>query len=32
MFEGADIQPVKKGEEYVVEFTQKMTLQEVSTC
>ena len=27
MFEGADIQPVKKGEEYVVEFTQKMTLQ-----
>ena len=27
MFEGADIQSVKKGEEYVVEFTQKMTLQ-----
>lgn len=27
MFEGAEIQPVKKGDEYVVEFTQKMTLQ-----
>ncbi|MCD7992691.1 MAG: ABC transporter ATP-binding protein [Clostridia bacterium] len=27
MFEGADIQPVKGGDEYVVEFTQKMTLQ-----
>ena len=27
MFEGADIQPVKRGDEYVVEFTQKMTLQ-----
>ena len=27
MFEGADIKPVKNGDEYVVEFTQKMTLQ-----
>lgn len=27
MFEGADIHPVKGGDEYVVEFTQKMTLQ-----
>ena len=27
MFEGAEIQPVKSGDEYVVEFTQKMTLQ-----
>ena len=27
MFEGAEIQPVKRGDEYVVEFTQKMTLQ-----
>jgi teichoic acid transport system ATP-binding protein len=27
MFEGADIKPVKRGDEYVVEFTQKMTLQ-----
>ena len=27
MYEGADIRPVKKGEEYVVEFTQKMNLQ-----
>ncbi len=27
MYEGADIQPVKRGEEYQVEFTQKMTLQ-----
>lgn len=27
MFEGTDIQPVKNGDEYQVEFTQKMTLQ-----
>lgn len=27
MFEGADIKPVKQGDEYAVEFTQKMTLQ-----
>ena len=27
MYEGADIKPVKRGEEYQVEFTQKMTLQ-----
>jgi teichoic acid transport system ATP-binding protein len=27
MFEGADIRPVKSGDEYQVEFTQKMTLQ-----
>lgn len=27
MFEGAEIQPVKRGDEYVVEFSQKMTLQ-----
>lgn len=27
MFEGADIKPVKRGDEYTVEFTQKMTLQ-----
>ena len=27
MYEGADIQPVKDGDEYQVEFTQKMTLQ-----
>ena len=27
MYEGADIRPVKKGDEYVVEFTQKMNLQ-----
>ncbi len=27
MFEGTEVQPVKKGDEYVVEFTQKMTLQ-----
>lgn len=27
MFEGADIKPVKRGDEYVVEFTQRMTLQ-----
>ena len=27
MFEGTDIKPVKSGDEYVVEFTQKMTLQ-----
>ncbi len=27
MFEGADIKPVKNGDEYTVEFTQKMTLQ-----
>ncbi len=27
MFEGADIRPVKNGDEYQVEFTQKMTLQ-----
>lgn len=27
MFEGADIKPVKPGDEYVVEFTQKMMLQ-----
>lgn len=27
MFESADVEPVKSGDEYVVEFTQKMTLQ-----
>ena len=27
MFEGADIKPVKRGDEYTVEFSQKMTLQ-----
>jgi teichoic acid transport system ATP-binding protein len=27
MYEGADIRPVKKGDEYTVEFTQKMNLQ-----
>lgn len=27
MFEGTDIRPVKSGDEYQVEFTQKMTLQ-----
>ena len=27
MFEGADIKPVKNGDEYTVEFTQKMNLQ-----
>ena len=27
MYEGADIRPVKKGDEYVVEFTQRMNLQ-----
>lgn len=27
MFEGADIKPVKAGDEYLVEFSQKMTLQ-----
>ena len=27
MFEGTDIKPVKNGDEYQVEFTQKMTLQ-----
>ena len=27
MFEGADIQPVKAGDEYLVEFSQRMTLQ-----
>ena len=27
MFEGADIKPVKPGDAYTVEFTQKMTLQ-----
>lgn len=27
MFEGADIKPAKRGDEYTVEFTQKMTLQ-----
>lgn len=27
LYEGADIRPVKKGDEYVVEFTQKMNLQ-----
>lgn len=27
MFEGADIQPVKAGDQYLVEFSQKMTLQ-----
>ena len=27
MFEGTDIQPVKNGDEYQVEFTQKITLQ-----
>ncbi len=27
MYEGTDIQPVKDGDEYQVEFTQKMTLQ-----
>ena len=27
MFEGADIKPVKRGDEYAVEFFQKMTLQ-----
>ena len=27
MFEGAEIQSVKRGDEYVVEFSQKMTLQ-----
>ncbi|MDO5415878.1 MAG: ABC transporter ATP-binding protein [Lachnospiraceae bacterium] len=27
MYEGADIKPVKRGDEYVVEFTQKMNLQ-----
>ncbi|MGN0372397.1 MAG: ABC transporter ATP-binding protein [Enterocloster sp.] len=27
MYEGADIRPVKKGDSYVVEFTQKMNLQ-----
>ena len=27
MFEGADIKPVKRGDSYTVEFTQKMTLQ-----
>ncbi len=27
MFEGADIKPVKAGEEYTVDFVQKMTLQ-----
>ena len=27
LYEGTDIKPVKRGDEYVVEFTQKMTLQ-----
>ncbi len=27
LYEGTDIQPAKRGDEYVVEFTQKMTLQ-----
>ena len=27
MFEGADIKPVKNGDEYTIEFTQKMNLQ-----
>jgi len=27
MFESSDVKSVKKGDEYVVEFTQKMTLQ-----
>ncbi len=32
MYESADVKPVKNGDEYEVEFSQKMSLQGASIC